>query len=89
MLIIGSLGDQQICCMCSMSLRRMDVIIFQGFLGSHLRWIDLGWKPGAHQATLSLPSSAGQREKNMSECSWVKIRTGRSLSNYCHGQNRL
>ena len=25
-----------------------------------LWWVDLGWTPGAHQAALSLPSSAGQ-----------------------------
>lgn len=31
--------------------------------GSFLKtlwWLDLGWAPGAHQATLSFPSSAGQ-----------------------------
>ena len=34
------------------------------------------------------PSSTGQKE-NTSKGLWVKIRIGRSLSNYCHGKNRL
>jgi len=46
-----------------------------------LRWFDLGWMPGAHQAALSLrPSSAGQGRENTMKSSWVEIRTGRDHS---------
>lgn len=45
--------------------------------------VNLGWIPDAH------PSSSGQGEKNKTKGSWVKIRTGRSPSNYHHRQNRL
>ena len=41
------------------------------------------------KAALSLPSSTGQGRENIMKGSWVKIRTGRSLTNYRHGQNRL
>ena len=41
------------------------------------------------KAALSLPSSAGQGRENITKGSWIEIRTGRSLTNYCHGQNRL
>ena len=34
-------------------------------------------------------SSAGQGRENMMKGLWVKIRTGRSLSNYHHRRNRL
>jgi len=41
-------------------------------------WLDLDWMPGAHQAPLSLPSSAG---KGGGKIRWKgsggKIRTGR------------
>lgn len=36
-----------------------------------------------------VPSSAGQGEKNTTKGSRVKIRTGRSPSNYHHRQNRI
>jgi len=40
-----------------------------------LWWVDLGWMPGAHQAALSLPFSAGRGEENkMERKSWVKIK---------------
>jgi len=52
--------------------------------------VDLGWVPGAHQATLITPPPQLDRgSKNKTKGSWVKIRTGTSLNNYCHGQNRL
>ena len=41
------------------------------------------------KSALSLPSSAGQGRDNITKGLWVKIRTGRSLSNYRHRQNRL
>jgi len=45
-------------------------------------WVDPGWTLGAH--TRSLPSSAGQGDKNTTKGSWVEIRTGTSLGNYDH-----
>jgi len=41
-----------------------------------LWWVDLGWMPGAHQATLSLTSSArrGGGGNKMGRNSWVKIK---------------
>jgi len=54
-----------------------------------LCWVDPGWTPGAHQDGLSFPSSAEQGRENITKCSWVEIRTGRSLTCYLHGQNRL
>ena len=41
------------------------------------------------KAALSLPSTAGQGRENIMKGLWVEIRTGRSLSNYHHEQNRL
>ena len=42
------------------------------------------------KAALSLPPPQLDRgEKNITKGSWVEIRTGRSLSNYRHGQNKL
>ena len=35
------------------------------------------------------PSSTEQGRENTMKDSWVEIRTGRSLSTYSHGQNRL
>lgn len=48
----------------------------------------INWMPGATKAALSLPFSAGQRRENIMKGSWVKIRTRRSLTSCCHGQNR-
>lgn len=47
-----------------------------------------GWQVPS-KATLSLHSSAGQGRENTTKILWVKIRTGRSLSDYCHRPNRL
>jgi len=52
-----------------------------------LWWIDHGWLPDAHQATLSLPFL--NKEKIQQNNSWVKIRTGRSLTNCHHRKTRL
>lgn len=41
------------------------------------------------KTVLSLSSSAKQGRENVTESSWVEIRTGESLSSYCHVQNRL
>jgi len=41
------------------------------------------------KAALSLPYSGGQGRQNITKGSWVEIRTGRSLTNYCHRKNRL
>jgi len=40
-------------------------------------WVDLGWLPGAHQDTLSLPLLNRTGGKNTTNSSWVRIRTGR------------
>ena len=53
-------------------------------------WVDPGWTPGACQAALSLLllNWAGEREYN--ERLMGRDKDGeRSLSNCCHGQNRL
>lgn len=52
-----------------------------------LRW----WLAKLHHAAFSLPLLSSPREENMTEKkpSWVEIRTGKSLSKCCHGQNRL
>ena len=41
------------------------------------------------KAALSLSSSTGQGREKITKGSWVEIRTGRSLSNCHHEQNRL
>jgi len=41
------------------------------------------------KAAPSLPSSAGQGRENTTKGSWVERGTGKSLSNCCHGQNRI
>lgn len=48
----------------------------------NLWWVDPGWTPSTHQATLSLFSSAGQETENLMKGLWVEIRIERSLSNY-------
>lgn len=59
------------------------------FLSQALWWVDPGWLSGAHQRALSLPFSARQERKyNERLMGWDKDR-GRSLTSYCHGQNRL
>ena len=52
-------------------------------------WVDLGWPPGALQATLPVPLLNWTGGKNAMKGLWVEVRTGRSVSNYRHGQNRL
>ena len=57
---------------------------------SRLWWVDLDWTPGAHQAALSLPFSAGQGEKNYNKRLVGQDQDReRSFTNYHHGQNRL
>lgn len=41
------------------------------------------------KTSLSLSSSAGLERDNVMKGSWVRIRTETSLSNCCHGENRL
>jgi len=43
-------------------------------------WVDPGWMPGAHQATLPPPFTAEQGTENIMKGSWVEIRTGRDHS---------
>lgn len=46
--------------------------------------------PVPTKATLSLPSTAGQRGENITlKGLWVEIGQGRTLINYQNGQNRL
>ena len=52
-------------------------------------WVDLGWLPGAHPAAVSLPLLSRTGGENMMKSLWVEIRTGRTLTNYHHAQNRL
>jgi len=52
-------------------------------------WIDLHWLSDSHTATLSLPSSTGWQEIIGCKGLWVKIKTGRLLTCYCHRQNRV
>jgi len=55
-----------------------------------LWWVDLGWLPDTYPATLSLPLlNRTEEEEKRKKSSWVEIKTGRSLTSYCHGQNRL
>ena len=55
-----------------------------------LWWVDLAWLTSVHQATLSfLPLNKTGGYKIQQKSLWVKIRTKRSLTNYCHRQNRL
>jgi len=42
-----------------------------------------------HPATLSLPFCKRTRGENKKENSGVKVRTGRSVTNYLHGQNKF
>ena len=56
---------------------------------THLWWVDPGQMPGAHQAAPSLPLLNWTGGENKTKGSWVERRTGRSLTNYRHGQNRL
>jgi len=39
--------------------------------------------------TLSLHLLSWMGRENILKGSWIEIRTGRSLTNYCHGQNGL
>lgn len=58
-------------------------------VGETLSWSSLC--PGfghVTQHTLQAPQ-LGRAEKNIMKGSWIKIRTGRSLSNHYHRQNRL
>jgi len=48
-------------------------------------WLDARCPPKLR----SLPFSDGQGRENITKGSWVDIRTGRSLTSYRHGQNRL
>lgn len=52
-----------------------------------LWWVDIDWLSGAHQATLPLPllKRAAGRKIRRKAC---ELRTGSSLSNCHHGQNR-
>lgn len=54
-----------------------------------LGWVCLAKGQTPTQALSHYPSSRGQGEKIRSKNSWVKMRTERSLTTYCHGQNRL
>ena len=57
---------------------------------SRLWWVDPAWMPGAHQSrSITPPPQLDRGEKNKIKGSWVEIRTGRSFTNYRHGQNRL
>jgi len=58
-------------------------------LWKEMWWVELGWMPGAHQTALSLHFLNRSRGENTTKSSEAKIRTGTSLSNYCHGRNRL
>ena len=49
-------------------------------------WPTARWPPGC---CLQCSSSARQGERIRRKSSWVKIKTGRSFTSYCHGQNRL
>lgn len=55
---------------------------------TYLRRADRGCLPEPTQPLSHFPSSAGHREKRWKR-SWVEIKTGRSLTNYCHGQISL
>lgn len=46
-------------------------------------WSDLGQLPDAHPAACSVLSLMEQGEKIRWKSSWVKIKTGKSLTNYC------
>lgn len=49
---------------------------------------DLDWTPGAHQIPTALLNQAGQGKHKENFLGRDKGRK-RSLTNYCHGQNRL
>ena len=51
--------------------------------------LTLPWCQVPTKAALSLPLLSWTRERNIMKGSWVEIRTGRSLTNYCHWQNKL
>lgn len=63
-----------------------------GMLKSQRAMADMAshWQAAQHlRAALSLPFLNRAGRKNNEETSWVEIRTGRSLTNYCHGWSRL
>jgi len=59
------------------------------FIYSTVWWRDLGWLPVPHPAALFLPLLHGTGEKRRWRSSWVTMGTGRSLTSYRHGQNKL
>lgn len=66
------------------------LVTFNEFLSiTEVWWVHLSWLPDAHPATVSLPLLNRQEEKTGWKNLWVKIRTGRSHSNYHHEQNRF
>lgn len=55
-----------------------------------LHQVGPGWKGVPTKVAISLPSSFGHQVENVMKGSWIEIRTlQRSLSSYCHRQNRL
>ena len=59
--------------------------------GMGLWWVDLGWMPGAHHATLSLPLLNRTGTENMTKGLWIGAQEDRerSLSNYVTGKTDL
>ena len=68
----------------SLLIREWTKIFTLAVVSGH--WLDARCPPKLLYHSLS---SAGQGRENKMKGSWVKIRTGRSLTNYHHGQNRL
>jgi len=55
-----------------------------------LWWVGLGWLPDRHPASLSvLLFLIRMGEKIKQKSTWVKMKTGRLLTNYRHWQNIL
>lgn len=54
-------------------------------------WVGLPWLTARHPPSCSgaFPSSTGHGEKTRWKSSWIEIKTGSTLSDYHHRQNRL
>ena len=59
---------------------QMHMIYVEEYLWKKFLWVDHGWALTAHQAPLSLPSSAGQGRVHMIHGSLVEIRAESDLS---------